>query len=583
MTRQLKITLLAVVFAALCAALLAICLGRSTGNPVSQGNQAKIDSAATNAAPSSRAVTTSATSVPLLRPAPAIDERATTVQTGFLFVRGSYVDAPYVVSTHDQTLLVNGYVIYREPKTEEYAPPTPTTDSSDPGLPTWVTKDTHVPDLVEADDGSDGIILQKWRYLCRSHPPEAAIEELLKYVRSLPCVASAEVDTVTAHEYHAWIRMNPKKGVRIGVELQPPPELRGREPIVPASTATTTSGAIAVATQPGEQNDNLELNRAEILRLLAANNAVFRFSEEGSSIMWGQFLVAQRFPIMLSQLRSDGPRDEKIGLLKDLGINLDPDVVVDGFKPSDQLDRRVNELVQSTGVKPWTLKDVKAEKERIDRLLHPTSGPTSRSMFRPALSHKPDPDALALAKLRGIKWKTHWDMLPLLTEKRSEVEDDLRSNMLMAMQIEPSFGQFVAMLNQRWTEKSAARLGEVLVDDANKKYGPWLAEPMYAYALLVYLRTTNGRWRSRTATGWASAPPGPPACAESRRLRIGPSPPITPSSLRQNAPGSHVAEKSCSTPLLTPCALTAVRTCSPTPSGTPWAARSISGSTCSAP
>ncbi len=101
--------------------------------------------------------------MPLLRPAPAIDERATTVQTGFLFVRGSYVDAPYVVSTHDQTLLVNGYVIYREPKTEEYAPPTPTTDSSDPGLPTWVTKDTHVPDLVEADDGSDGIILQKWR------------------------------------------------------------------------------------------------------------------------------------------------------------------------------------------------------------------------------------------------------------------------------------------------------------------------------------------------------------------------------------------------------------------------------------
>ncbi len=314
---------------------------------------------------------------------------------------------------------------------------------------------------------------------------------MLKYVRSLPCVASAEVDTVTAHEYHAWIRMNPKKGVRIGVELQPPPELRGREPIVPASTATTTSGAIAVATQPGEQNDNLELNRAEILRLLAANNAVFRFSEEGSSIMWGQFLVAQRFPIMLSQLRSDGPRDEKIGLLKDLGINLDPDVVVDGFKPSDQLDRRVNELVQSTGVKPWTLKDVKAEKERIDRLLHPTSGPTSRSMFRPALSHKPDPDALALAKLRGIKWKTHWDMLPLLTEKRSEVEDDLRSNMLMAMQIEPSFGQFVAMLNQRWTEKSAARLGEVLVDDANKKYGPWLAEPMYAYALLVYLRNNE--------------------------------------------------------------------------------------------
>ncbi len=75
-------------------------------------------------------------------------------------------------------------------------------------------------------------------------------------------------------------------------------------------------------------------------------------------------------------------RDGKISLIRTLGITPGAEEFIDSFQPSEQLNERLKRLAEKLGVRPWTLEDAKAEKERIDRLLHPTSRPASQSTSR---------------------------------------------------------------------------------------------------------------------------------------------------------------------------------------------------------
>ncbi len=98
--------------------------------------------------------------------------------------------------------------------------------SGDPGMPAWVTKETPLGKFVAAPDGTaKGLPYQKWRYLVKMKPPREAVEELVRYLKSAPCVAEVKVDTpITDSEYYVSIIVTSVRGDSMRMIFTPTPD-----------------------------------------------------------------------------------------------------------------------------------------------------------------------------------------------------------------------------------------------------------------------------------------------------------------------------------------------------------------------
>lgn len=97
---------------------------------------------------------------------------------------------------------------------------------SDPGMPAWVTKETSLGNFVAAPDGTaKGLPYQKWRYLVKTKPPREAVEELVRYLKSAPCVAEVKLAApIEGSKYYAAIEVTSVRGDFMPMIFTPKPD-----------------------------------------------------------------------------------------------------------------------------------------------------------------------------------------------------------------------------------------------------------------------------------------------------------------------------------------------------------------------
>ena len=111
------------------------------------------------------------------------------INTGFVFVDGKYIDAPYKVEAHDLAVYINGIQITKKlewPVVNKYA------FDHDPGIPPNVTKYTTLEKASKLREPTRGILYyaaKQW-YLFTHYSYDEAFEKTKQYFRSLPYVKS---------------------------------------------------------------------------------------------------------------------------------------------------------------------------------------------------------------------------------------------------------------------------------------------------------------------------------------------------------------------------------------------------------
>jgi len=109
-------------------------------------------------------------------------KKGTPVESGFVFLDGVYIEAPYSVSRRGGDIYVN------DAKIEDVVGmwPPPYAEDKDPGMPPGLTKDSTFKDLDFPDRPGDSWDRKKRRWLCSHFPPEEATRRTIEYYMSLP-------------------------------------------------------------------------------------------------------------------------------------------------------------------------------------------------------------------------------------------------------------------------------------------------------------------------------------------------------------------------------------------------------------
>jgi len=98
------------------------------------------------------------------------------------------------------------------------------------------------------------------------------------------------------------------------------------------------------------------------------------------------------------------------------------------------------------------------------------------------------PSPTSMPVRNAAAFRPRFDVSHLIRTKRTEDEDRLRAALLACAQTEDELQTLAAMVNGRWDEKNIKALGDWLVEDWDKAYGPSLRRPKSIFELLVYVR-----------------------------------------------------------------------------------------------
>lgn len=143
-------------------------------------------------------------------------QESVTVKTGFVFCNGCYVESPYEIRLAGNVITINGNVVYKPRK--KTPPAEIPTDAEDPGVPSWINKDTTLFELVSDGKGQPrGVPYMKWHYLIRANSSQNATVKMLKYLESLPCVKSVRLDTPISDTYYSSFLLTSHDGKKFGM------------------------------------------------------------------------------------------------------------------------------------------------------------------------------------------------------------------------------------------------------------------------------------------------------------------------------------------------------------------------------
>ncbi|HUS45417.1 MAG TPA: hypothetical protein VM219_05240 [Phycisphaerae bacterium] len=273
------------------------------------------------------------------------------VDSGFIFFDGRYIDAPYTVSQRGRRLFVNEVMIYQW---DRWPLPDLRVDE-DPGYPPGLTEKSIMDDVIKGNS-ENSPWQRKGRYLDQHFPPDVARQKLADWFRGLPFVESVEFVGRTSN-----IKIKMKNGKEQGVGLSPPPAESSY------SWHFTNKDIVK----------GLEYDRNKYEAYLKKGKAVFIFSK-GHPVTMIRKKAARDLGLMTEILRSDRTKEEKIDLLQRMEFLRPPSMggnemfmpLITQFQASEQLEERIDQLVKETGVTPRTLQDLPAEAplERAMRL-----------------------------------------------------------------------------------------------------------------------------------------------------------------------------------------------------------------------
>ena len=237
------------------------------------------------------------------------------IDSGFLFIRGKYVDAPYVVTRKGLAVEVNGQVVYRVPLAEREPP----SGEIDPKLPPEVNSSTSPYDEVFGD-----YIREKIAYVQKHHTPEEERKIMANVYAALPFVKKAEL------------------------------EPDGTTLCVTYTNGKTSGLLLATPRRTGKFDGETVLRRAEEKRgrlegKLLAGGCVFLFN--GSELALKKDFARSKLSQMTEILRSARPPDEKFRAMREAGCDLanpadSSSELVTHFFASEQLEKRLAALVK---------------------------------------------------------------------------------------------------------------------------------------------------------------------------------------------------------------------------------------------
>jgi len=275
--------------------------------------------------------------------------RGEPLDTGFVFLDGRYIDAPYMVSRKGLRVRINETVVY---EWGLWPIPDPTVEE-DPGMPQGITEKTTCEELrrrhPRVSGLSQNITSRKWRYLYQHFDEETARQKLVDWFRKLPFVEQVrwESRSVLAikektkeEETYVSARL-PVRGTLIHQDF-------GKKDVL----------------------ERLESSRRQYESAIQEGALLILYGTKGRYLKFGRLKAARDLPLMTRILRSDRPEREKIRLLERMEILPSSRVVdraeifhpiVTGFEASGQLEKRIAELQEKTGVTERTLADLPEE------------------------------------------------------------------------------------------------------------------------------------------------------------------------------------------------------------------------------
>jgi len=283
------------------------------------------------------------------------------IDSGFLFIDGRYIEAPYTVSRRGRRVLINDIPVYEWPEW-------PLIDRhvrEDPGPPPKEYENLKsFAEIIDSKDCVQSHWFRKMRYLYEHFPMEQAEEKMLEYYRQCPFVASATLVPVERP-----VKIVTREGKEENINLGPPPS---------GTIAHWDFGVDDVVRQ-------LEFWRDSFPSYLEDNWVLFSFfahieRKPGECVHHSWDRVSD-LKLMVDVLRSDRSEEEKIQLLRRIDILPSPnagpksrkkhEILVRRFRPSIQLNQRIEAFLAKPGVKPpRTLRDLPEENpwDRMNRL-----------------------------------------------------------------------------------------------------------------------------------------------------------------------------------------------------------------------
>ncbi|HUV64986.1 MAG TPA: hypothetical protein VMW24_13895 [Sedimentisphaerales bacterium] len=241
------------------------------------------------------------------------DSSAKGIDTGFVFIDGRYVDAPYTVTRFGGQVLVNGVLVEQhvEPPAAEGEP----ADDSNPQLPDSITRDTSIYDKEFVD-----YIRKKISYVQAHHSPEQERSIMQKVYENLPFVKEATLTKDNPGVLHIVTHSGETDDIAL---------------VIPRRKRNTKPPAIRAE----EAKRNIEDR-------LSKGDCFFLFSS-GGSIRFGREKVREILPGIVKVLRSRKSFQEKIAALHRFGLTaVDKDSfqnIITGFAASSQLEQRLEQ------------------------------------------------------------------------------------------------------------------------------------------------------------------------------------------------------------------------------------------------
>ena len=276
---------------------------------------------------------------------PAIDvfgiKTGNSTETGFIFKDGVYIDAPYIVSSRGCDIYINDILVNSVGKW-----PPIDYDDKKPEFPKGLTRNSTFDDLKLPGRPIDGWEARTIRWYKRHYSMNKAQVLLAEVYRELPFVKTVEL----GNECITVVTWNTDKKREIDLSL----------PVIKRPT-------------PEDVLNSIERKRTQWEKRLTKGDCFFLFTC-GGEMSFGAKKAAKDLPAIVTVLRSDKPKDQKIKELQKLTL-LPPDfpkkweVLVTKFAASPQLDERVKKLCLTPGDKGERSPTVEEERARIEKMM----------------------------------------------------------------------------------------------------------------------------------------------------------------------------------------------------------------------
>ena len=236
------------------------------------------------------------------------------IETGFVFVDGKYIDAPYIVEAHDLAVYINGMHI----TSISTYPLKDKRINEDPGMPVGVTKEAGLAalDTVRGQNGRPHCGL-KVGYLNQHFSKEEARIKIIEYFKALPYIKNvddSEKYILKLEDYYGETRL----------------------------IWTSPHGDVGPPKTIEDLKAAAERTKSYFIKDLKLGYCIFY--GKGGGTMLPRIVAARIFPKILETLRNTKlDYEAKNHILEKFGIS-NRDFLIKNFEASEQFDKRLEEL-----------------------------------------------------------------------------------------------------------------------------------------------------------------------------------------------------------------------------------------------